>query len=107
MKIIVKTQFEDFHRWKDAPKEVAFLRNLHRHIFFVEISCEVTHDDRELEFFMVKKILDAFIREKVKKMDDKKSCEQMAQIIKSFLWERYQRYFSVKILEDNENGAIV
>jgi len=42
------------------------------------VSCEVTHDDRELEFFMVKRELDEIIRRFVKTMPSSKSCEQMA-----------------------------
>jgi hypothetical protein len=34
-RIQVRTSFVGVHQWKDAPDEVAFLRNLHRHVFKV------------------------------------------------------------------------
>lgn len=107
MKIIVKTQFEDYHKWSKAPKEVAFLRSIHRHIFFVEIETEVTHDDRELEFFMVKKVLDEAIERFIKPMPPSKSCEQMALKLRGLLTVEYNRDFIVRIFEDNQNGVEV
>lgn len=105
MKIVVKTQFEDFHKWSEAPEEVAFLRNIHRHIFFVEVKCIVEHDDRELEFFMVKKQLDYLIKKDIKIMPIGKSCEMMANKIKNILQIKYKRPFEVSVFEDNENGV--
>lgn len=107
MKIIVKTQFEDQHKWEDAPDEVSFLRNLHRHIFYVEVECDVTHDDRELEFFMVKRVLDKLIQDHILPMPSTKSCEQMGNRLKDLLRQRYAREFTVRIFEDNENGVEV
>ena len=107
MRIIVKTIFEDKHCWPAAPEEVAFLRNIHRHLFNVEVSCEVAHDDRELEFFMVKKVLDEIIRSQILLLPISKSCEQMGLVIKKALKEKYDREFVVRIFEDNENGVEV
>ena len=59
--IIVKTSFRGFHQYKDAPDQVAFLKNLHRHDFIVEAKIEVKHDDRELEFFIEQSALDVTI----------------------------------------------
>ena len=42
--VVVKTEFEGFHSWEDAPDEVSFLRNLHRHIFHVTAKWKVNHD---------------------------------------------------------------
>lgn len=107
MNIIVRTQFEDYHKWAEAPEEVAFLKNKHRHIFYVEIKCSVNHNDRELEFFMVKKQLDFFIEKGIKTMPEGKSCEMMASKLKQLLEGTYQRPFKVAIFEDNENGVEV
>ena len=107
MRIIVRTIFEDKHWWPSAPQEVGFLRNMHRHLFYVEVSCEVTHDDRELEFFMVKKVLDGIIRNQILLLPVSKSCEQMGLVIKKELKGKYDREFVVRIFEDNENGVEV
>lgn len=103
--IIVKTNFEGFHSWKDAPSEVAFLRNLHRHRFDVEVKIEVRHDDRELEFFMVKRRLDAFIKDCIQPKN--LSCEQMAKEIVIHAPQMLGRSVSVKVFEDGDNGAEV
>lgn len=103
--IIVKTNFVGFHSWKDAPSEVAFLANLHRHRFDVEVKISVTHDDRELEFFMVKRRVDAFIKDNVQPQN--LSCEQMAKEIVLYVSQNLGRSVSVKVFEDGDNGAEV
>ena len=106
MKIIVRTQFTDMHCWENAPEEVSFLRHPHRHIFYVEAEAEVTHDDRELEFFMVKDKINEFIID-LKQMPVTKSCEQMGLKLKELLKSYYKREFTIRIFEDNENGVEV
>ena len=44
-------------------KRFKFLENEHRHMFKVEVKISVTHDDRELEFFLVKWALTEFLKE--------------------------------------------
>lgn len=104
--IIVKTQFEACHRWPDAPDEVAFLRNLHRHMFFVEAELAVSHNDRELEFFIVKdrirNFLTALMLEYANAGNDTFSCEDIAEAVLSEIEAK-----SVTVYEDNENGARV
>ena len=105
--IIIKTNFEAKHYWSDAPVEVAFLRNPHRHIFYVEVKMEVKELDREIEFFMLKKILDDYININYKGAEFAMSCEMIAGGIKAYLENKYQdRQISVSVFEDNENGAI-
>lgn len=96
--IMVKTNFESFHSWKDAPDSHAFLRNKHRHLFYVKAKWQVNHDDRDLEFFAQKEKLEEFIFNNIRNKN--LSCEQMAQIICDNL-----ECVSVEVWEDNENGA--
>lgn len=105
--IIVRDHYEFCHRYADAPQEVLFLRNLHRHIFNYEVELEVFHDDRELEFIMVKNRLREFIDEV--DWPNTASCEQMATDIGKYLRDMYgfDRALSVSVFEDNENGAKV
>jgi 6-pyruvoyl-tetrahydropterin synthase len=103
--ITVKHQFEGVHCYPDAPNEVAYLRNNHRHMFHVEVEIEVTELDRELEFIMVKNDLQKqFVRNL-----DHKSCEMIATEIQSYLKSKYgsHRKVNVRVLEDGENGAWV
>lgn len=102
--ILVKTTFEGLHQYIDAPSEVAFLTNLHRHIFFVEAEIEVFDADRELEFIVVKHTLNNYLYSKP--FDTKCSCEQMAKQIVDFLLQQFgKRSMCVTVLEDNENGG--
>lgn len=108
--IIVRTRFEGYHAWPDAPIEVDFLKYHHRHIFYIEAKLPVSHDDRQLEFFMVKRFIDDFIYEKYP--DGKlraKSCEMLAEEILNALQSNYglRKGCSVYVFEDNECGAVV
>lgn len=104
--IVVRTNFEGIHRYADAPHEVAFLQEPHRHIFTVEVEMEVFHNDRELEFIMVKRNLNKFLFNKP--FGIRSSCEQMATEIISFLVKTYgERQIIVSVFEDGENGGKV
>ena len=105
--IWVTTQFEGFHSWGNAPEEVKFLRDNHRHIFKVKVTLEVKHDDREVEFFIFKKQLEGFIQDSFKS-ENVGSCEMIANIIKGYVKLVYPgRKVSVEVSEDGENGACV
>ena len=104
--IVVKTSFEGLHRYADAPQEVAFLKEPHRHVFMVEVEMQVFHDDRELEFIMVKRNLNKFLFSKP--FGIRSSCEQMATEIIKFLLGAYgERQMIVGVFEDGENGGKV
>lgn len=107
--ITVRTDFIGYHRYPDAPDEVAFLRNLHRHKFNVEVKIEVERHDRELEFFMVQRQLIAMINDIMEYVDNECSCETMADRLLSYTQDIYPDHFihSVSVFEDNENGATV
>lgn len=104
----IQTQFEDFHCWPDAPEEVDFLRSNHRHIFKVSVKIEVNHDDREIEFFILQRQVNNIIETSVKPMEQRKSCEDMAEVIMDYLEVIYpSRFIEVEVSEDGENSSIV
>lgn len=107
--IIVRGQFEFCHRYATAPAEVSYLRALHRHVFNYEVELEVYHDDRELEFIMVKHDIEDYLAQRNENWDDRTSCEQMAQFIGGWLQAKhgFERELTVSVFEDNENGAKV
>lgn len=115
--ICVQTQFKGMHFWPDAPEAVSFLRDRHRHIFHVKATIPVSHDDRQLEFFMVKDNIDEFIstnfylapREFLAFANlENMSCEMMATEILLFLKRVYDiKGIKIEVAEDNENSAIV
>jgi len=98
----IQTSFEGFHCWKDAPREVMFLRSDHRHIFHVKLGVQVVHQDRDVEFFQLKKRVDDFIKEHYQGKWFRYSCEQIA----GQLLTKFDADF-VEVSEDGENGATV
>ena len=106
--VVIKTEFEGVHCYPEAPEEVDYLRYRHRHMFKVELEIEVFHDDRELEFIIVKhRVMEAFEKEL-----HNKSCEMIAKEIQ--LWAKQMfphkgkpRRVNVGVFEDGENGARV
>ena len=107
--IIVTTEKVAFHKYDDAPEEVKFLRNLHRHKFYIKLGIEVFHNDRELEFFIVQNKLNNFLKDK----DIINSCEMLGEEIHKWAKETFKvayprkREIFVEVFEDNENGARV
>ena len=104
MEIYCSTQFEGFHSWDGAPDEVAFLRDRHRHTFHVTLWMEVDHDDRDVEFILLKRELEAYIADELQ--DENYSCEQYARAIRDEFEARYDNRCRVEVSEDGENGAV-
>lgn len=107
--VYVTTSFEGFHQWRHAPEEVAFLRDLHRHIFGVKVKVVVSHSDRDVEFFMLKKDVEGVIDilKARLKTETGKSCEMMASEIYEDLRQFQYTIAQVEVNEDGENGAIL
>ena len=106
--IFCRTTFEAFHRWPDAPPEVEFLRDRHRHLFHVELRIEVTHDDREVEFLLLQNALKEWIQETLANEDTSTwSCESWCRATMQVAW--FDSYFAsyVSVSEDGENGAVL
>lgn len=104
--IKVQTQFVARHKWADAPDEVAFLRNTHRHLFKVSVKISVEHNDREIEFF----IFQNFVQEFTKKSENQMigSCEQYGEALIEYIEQKYpNRFIEVEVSEDGENSAII
>lgn len=114
--INVSFNFEGYHRYDGAPNEVKYLTSTHRHLFYVKAKIEVFHDDRELEFIIVKHELQRFVN--VTYPDGLVgSCEMIAYSIynhiKNFFpyngnyKDNFERAAQVEVYEDNENGGEV
>ena len=110
--IVVSDQFPALHAWTDCPyEEVAFLRTPHRHVFHVKVKVKVTHDDRAVEFFMLKNSLSKMLHDLYAHRDlGSLSCEMLCHNIKNDLRYNYPdplEIHSISVFEDNENGAEV
>lgn len=102
MLIVIQDRFRATHAWENCPhEEVAFLRHPHRHEFHVTVKFAVEHDDRDLEFIMMKNRLSEFINDNyANRHMGKKSCEMIAREI----GDHFDAHF-VRVMEDGENGA--
>ncbi len=108
--IFVTTSFIGYHKYPEAPEDVVFLRELHRHKFNVKVTIEVFGADREIEFFILKSKIDCFIGSNFAHSKSTLSCEQMASKIYNNVKEIFHnegRRVEVVVDEDGENGAIV
>lgn len=108
-KIVIKLQVEGIHCWPECPiSEVSYLKNPHRHMFYIRIEKEVEHNDRDVEIIDFKHIVTMYLDEvyysnEYDCLDFKTmSCEDIAE----HLLNRFKAH-SVEVLEDNENGAII
>ena len=106
--ITVKNQFDDLHCYPNAPEQVSYLRSNHRHTFMLESTLQVFHEDRELEFYMVKDYIDSILVE-IKGMEINKSCENICSFVMDKLMEKYgtQRFYRISCSEDGWNKATV
>lgn len=103
--IWITTQFEGFHSYLKAPKEVAFLRNKHRHIFHIKVYLEIFHNDRDIEFIMFKRFVDKLIKNH--HCLNNRSCEDIADILSEDILYKYpNRGLAIEVSEDLENGCL-
>jgi hypothetical protein len=75
-------------------------------VFHFEVTIEVFHADRELEFILVKQYLESLYSTGVLQLDYR-SCEMMADELFDTLRTKYgpHRYYEIEVSEDGENGA--
>jgi hypothetical protein len=110
--IWVKFQREGIHKYPAAlidPKlaSVAFLGHPHRHIFHFKVQIAVFHNDRDIEFIMFKRELEALFDTKTLELDYK-SCEMIADDLAKYIINKYpNRYLTVTVSEDDENGCTI
>jgi len=107
--IEVKFEFEGFHKWKAAPEEVSFLRDLHRHTFKVTFQSNVQHSDRDLEFILVKRELQGYTKNICELLGENASCEVFAEFFLEKFFSNHEDvlWAKCKVSEDGENAGIV
>jgi len=108
MCVIAKCIIPMIHMWPDAPDQVKFLRNDHRHQFHITAWKKVGHDDRQVEVIMLRadivgEIAMQFPYDGVSDCNyaGDKSCEQIARTLVHNL-----ELVGCEVLEDGENGAV-
>ena len=109
-KIWVTFQKEGIHCYPAAAtdpklKDVAFLGHPHRHMFHFKVYLEVFHDDRDVEFILLKRELEGLYGNGTLKLDYM-SCEMIAEELLAYLKNQYPgRDATIIVSEDNENGC--
>ena len=109
--VMVKLAVDGCHNFPKAAElfpEVAFLADRHRHMFHFTVSKAVSHDNRDVEFIMLKRDILNYLTIQYSDSHMRtlefgpKSCEMLArEILKRFDAEW------VECWEDQENGARV
>lgn len=102
-------QVDGTHNWPGCPfDEVAYLRDPHRHMFHIKAYKEVNHNDRDVEFIILKHQLVDYLDHTYYCETPKthvfgaRSCEMIAhELIKQFNLSRCE------VSEDGENGAVL
>lgn len=101
--VVVRFQFEAIHSWPECPHDdVAFLRAPHRHMFHVEAKMHVNHNDRDVEFIMLKREMENYVQTVFAGDIGRKSCEDIAEELVEWF-----ELHSCSVFEDGENGAEV
>jgi len=106
----VTFQKEGVHKYPAAASDpklaaVSFLANEHRHIFHFRVQLEVFHDDREVEFILLKRELEGLYTSGTLQLNNM-SCEMIARELLTYINEYYPgRDCTISVSEDNENGC--
>ncbi len=96
---------EGIHCYPDAPEGVEFLKHPHRHMFHFRVELEVKHDNRDVEFILFKRELEALYDGGTMQLDYK-SCEMMARELAEYIMDNYpNRDLAIEVSEDLENGC--
>ena len=115
--IFVRFQKEGIHMYPAAATDpalktgdmydVSFLGTPHRHIFHFEVTIEVFHNDRDIEFIQFKRWLENQYSQGILALDYK-SCEMISDDLYEVIATRYpNRNVVITVSEDNENGATI
>lgn len=110
--IFVTFQKEGIHKYPAAATDpalvdVSFLGYPHRHMFHFKVAIEVFHQDRDLEFILVKRWLENLYGSGTLELNYK-SCEMIADDLHAQITARWpNRWVQIEVSEDGENGAIM
>ena len=88
--VICALQMEGFHCWPEADGELAYLKNSHRHIFFITAEFPVHNANREIEIISQQNAIKRYLLSKYGDEDGachfgRRSCEDIAaEILNQF-----------------------
>lgn len=108
--IWVTFQKEGIHKYpaaleREDLKDVSFLGYPHRHMFHFKVELDVFHDDRDIEFILLKRWLESLYSSGTLQLDYK-SCEMICDDLAGHIKAKYpSRRFTISVSEDGENGS--
>ena len=87
--------------------DVSFLANQHRHTVWFSVRVNVHHADREIEFFQLKRFCQSVFPGDTHDVGNA-SMEQLGErLLEALIHKYHKRKWEIRVMEDNENGAIV
>lgn len=101
--ICTYNKLQGFHFYPDAPDDVRYLSNVHRHIFVVKARAQVSHNEREIEIITEQNVIEDKLVKKYGRpcMFGSMSCESIAE----WLLNELPELSYVEVLEDGYGGA--
>ena len=112
--VYCKFQFELIHCFDNVEDcgfdEVSYLKFAHRHLVKCKVEVPVHHNDRDVEFIMLKHNCESFIEQDKKTWPLRISMEMIAEKIYNHIINTYGSDYSpvfIEVSEDGENGAIL
>ena len=103
------TQMAGIHNWPGCPfDEVSYLRDPHRHMFHIKAHKLVTHSDRDVEFIMLKHLIEEYLN--MEYWHDQHKCLYFGAMSCEMIAEELINKFDLcrcEVSEDGENGAII
>lgn len=105
--VILDFDIVGFHNYPNAPIEVEFLKNNHRHNFRIRVGYNVKDSDREKEIFIQEGFLQDYLFETYGApcQFENMSCEMIAEDLLEFIVDDGGVW--VEVLEDGRGGAKV
>ena len=105
--VILDFDVEGYHFYPNAPKQVSFLENNHRHLFQIRVGYKVSFLNREKEIFIQQDFLKGYLYESYGSPCnfENMSCEMIAQDLLEFIVEDGGIW--VEVFEDGKGGAKV
>ena len=118
MRIKVKEIFRGVHNWPKAgetieTEKVGFLANEHAHDFRITVECNVTHEDREIEFYLLRNTLREIVDNAWSKIDHfidfgSDSCETIGKVVLKNLRSHYgSKGWVVEVAENEFQSGII
>lgn len=108
-RVIARTNIEGIHRWAKCPiEEVDYLRNYHRHVFYIIGKAYVNHSDRDIEFIQLSHQIKQYLIDTYYSSNHNccffgdMSCEMLADEIAT----KFDLY-ECEVNEDGEGGSVV